>query len=217
MHMPVLQMPALRMQILTKVNERGSAQEMARSGYIDVVGGQSNPVLLNVSAISVHPTMCTSPMTLEQLMLSQEGVSMFEFPATTYEIKAQEHLGLAVTMYINRSKDSVQHSVASIAYVNFDQIMSGAGLMLLKQHVFVDLCASSHEDSVVSKLICLTKSAQKLKDATVRKDVCEELQSVMSACLNSTLLDSAYTPLPCNGMSTHDKIEHIRSSLTLIL
>jgi hypothetical protein len=90
-------------------------------------------------------------------------------------------------------------------------------LMLLKQHVFVDMCASSHEDSVVSKLICLTKSAQKLKDATVRKDVCEELQSVMSACLNSTLLDSAYTPLPCNGMSTHDKIEHIRSSLTLVL
>jgi hypothetical protein len=130
MHMPVLQMPALRMQILTKVNERGSAQDMARSGYIDVVGGQSNPVLLNVSAISVHPTMCTSPMTLEQLMLSQEGVSMFEFPATTYEVKAQEHLGLAVTMYINRSKDSVQHSVASIAYVNFDQIMSGAGVKI---------------------------------------------------------------------------------------
>lgn len=91
-------------------------------------------------------------------------------------------------------------------------------LMLLKQHVFVDfMCATSHEDSVVSKLTCLTQGAQKLKDPAVRNDVCEELQRVMSACLNSTLLESAYSPLPCNGMSTHDKIEHIRSSLTLIL
>lgn len=91
-------------------------------------------------------------------------------------------------------------------------------LMLLKQHVFVDfMCTTSREDLVVSKLIGLTNSAQKLKDPVVRKDICEELQCVMSACLNSTLLDSAYTPLPCNGMSMHDKMERIRSSLTLIL
>jgi len=91
-------------------------------------------------------------------------------------------------------------------------------LMLLKQHVFVDfMCATNHEDSVVSKLICLTKGAQKLKDAVASKAICEELQCVMSACLNSTLLDSAYTPLPCNGMSTHDKMEHVRSSLSLVL
>lgn len=90
-------------------------------------------------------------------------------------------------------------------------------LMLLKQHVFVDFMCSNQEHSVVSKLICLIQSAQKLKDPAVCKDTCEELQRVMSACLNSTLLHSAYTPLPCNGMSMDDKTEHMRSSLTLIL
>jgi hypothetical protein len=130
MHMPVLQLPALRMQILTKVNERNDAHFMASRGYIDVVGSQSTPALLNVSAISIHPTMCTSPMALEQLVLAPKETLMFEFPAASYEITPQDHLGLALTMYINKSKDSVQHSVASIAYVSFDQIMSGAGVKI---------------------------------------------------------------------------------------
>ena len=130
MHMPVLQLPALRMQILTKVNERNDAHLMANRGYIDVVGGHSTPALLNVSAISIHPTMCTTPMALEQLVLAPKETLMFEFPAAAYEIKTQDHLGLAVTMYINRAKEGVQHSVASIAYVNFDQIMSGLGVKI---------------------------------------------------------------------------------------
>ncbi len=90
--------------------------------------------------------------------------------------------------------------------------------MLLNQQVFVDfVCSSNHEHTVVYKLISLIRTAQNLKDQAVRDDTCKELQHVMSACMNSAFLDSSYAPLPCNGMSLREKMEHMRSSLTLAL
>jgi hypothetical protein len=90
--------------------------------------------------------------------------------------------------------------------------------MLLKQQVFVDfVCSANHEHTVLHKLTALIRSAQNLKDQAVRADTCEELQCVMSACMNSTLLDSSYAPLPCNGMSAGDRLEHVRSGLALAL
>lgn len=131
--MPVLQLPALRVQVMTQVRERGDAQAMAQNGYVDVVGASSaarTPSILNVSAISVHPTVCTSCMGPEQLGLSQQGAVMFEFPASTYEFKHQPHLGMAVTLYINRGVECVQHSVAAIAYANFEKIVTGAPVQM---------------------------------------------------------------------------------------
>jgi len=122
--MPVVQLPAIRMQVSTQVSGRNT-RDMAQEGYIDVVGGKPMTVLLNISAASIHPTMCASPIGPDQLVLSQDGAITFQFPEKTYEIHEKEHLGIAVTIYINKSTDSINHSVASIAYVNFDSIMSG--------------------------------------------------------------------------------------------
>lgn len=124
--MQVVQVPAIRLQVMTQVNDRSNARLMAEAGYIDVVGGSEKPTLLNISAVSIHATMCPNSMAQDQLVLSHDGVVMFEFPARAYEVHDKEHLGMAMTLYINKGKDSVQHSVASTAYANFDQIMSGA-------------------------------------------------------------------------------------------
>ena len=134
--MPVLQIPALRVQVLAQVKERGDAQAMVQNGYVDVVGASSaarTPSILNVSAISLHPTVCTACMGPEQLVLSQTGAVMFEFPPSTYEFKHQPHLGMAVTLYINRAAagtDGIQHSVAATAYANFDKIIAGSPVQM---------------------------------------------------------------------------------------
>lgn len=123
--MPVLQLPQMRLQVVTVVNDRSNAPALAQNGYINTVEGHDQIVLLNVSAVSVHPTVCSSSMRQEQVALApQEGTVMFQFPAASYEFEHKPHLGMAVTLYINKSMDSIQHTVASIAYVNFDKIMS---------------------------------------------------------------------------------------------
>lgn len=131
--MPVLQIPALRVQVLAQVKERVDAQAMAQNGYVDVVGASSAAraaTILNVSAVSLHPTVSACCMGPEQLVLSQDGAVMFEFPASAYEFKHQPHLGLAVTLYINRGKDCVQHSVAAMAYANFEKILTGSPVQI---------------------------------------------------------------------------------------
>ena len=123
--MPVLQLPQMRLQVVTVVNDRSNAQTLAENGYINTVAGQDQTVLLNVSAVSVHPTVCTSPMRQDQVVLAPEqGTVIFQLPACAYEFEQKPHLGMAVTLYINKSMDGVKHTVASIAYVNFDRIMS---------------------------------------------------------------------------------------------
>jgi len=123
--MPVVQLPAIRMQVSAQVSGRSNSRDMAQEGFIDVVGAKPLNILLNISAASIHPTMCASPIGPDQLVLSQDGAITFEFPSKTYEVHDKQHLGLAIALYINKSADSVQHSVASIAYVNLDKIMSG--------------------------------------------------------------------------------------------
>ena len=123
--MPVLQLPQMRLQVVTVINDRSNAQVLAENGYINTVPGQEQTVLLNVSAVSVHPTVCTSAMRQDQVVLAPEqGTVLFQLPACTYEFEQKPHLGMAVTLYINRAATGVQHTVATIAYVNFDRIMS---------------------------------------------------------------------------------------------
>ena len=126
--MPTLRLPEMRLQVQTVVNARGDAVAMAQNGYIDVVGGVEQTTLLNVSAVSVHPTACTSSLRQSQMILATEEAEMFEFPAAEYEIEHKPHLGLAVTVYINKGQAAAQHSVASIAYVNFDKLMQGRSM-----------------------------------------------------------------------------------------
>ena len=97
--MPVLQLPTLRLQVVTIVNERSNAHMLARNGYIDTVGGKNESIVLNASAVSIHPTVCTRCMRSEQLVLATEGTNMFQFPACTYEFKQQPHLGPYIYIY----------------------------------------------------------------------------------------------------------------------
>ena len=128
--MPTLRLPEMRLQVQTIVNARGDAVAMAQNGYIDVVGGAEETYLLNASAVSVHPTACTSSMRQDQLILATQDAEVFEFPAADYEIEQKPHLGLAVTVYINRGTEAPQHTVASIAYVSFDKLMQGKAVEL---------------------------------------------------------------------------------------
>jgi len=123
--MPVLQMPQMRLQVVTVVNDRSNAEALAQNGYINTVAGHEQAVLLNVSAVSVHPTVCGTSMRQEQVVLApMQGTVMFQFPAASYEFEHRPHLGMAVTLYINKATEGMQHTVASTAYVNFDKIMS---------------------------------------------------------------------------------------------
>ena len=77
---------------------------MAQKGYIDVVGGVEETTLLNASAVSLHPTACTSSMRKDQFMIASADSEIFEFPTAQYEIEQKPHLGVAVTVYINKGK-----------------------------------------------------------------------------------------------------------------
>ena len=86
--MPVLQMPQMRLQVVTVVNDRSNAEALAQNGYINTVAGHDQAVLLNVSAVSVHPTVCGTSMRQEQVVLAPEqGTVMFQFPACSYEFE----------------------------------------------------------------------------------------------------------------------------------
>ena len=104
-------------------------------------------------------------------------------------------------------KDSASPCVQDAIY-QINEIM----FMLLKQEVFMDFM-STNENLVLSKLLALTKSAEEMGDATMRGVLREELHSIMSSCLSSTLLGSSHAPLPCNGLSAEQKLQHVRSSL----
>jgi len=120
----------MRLQVQTVVNSRGDSDAMAQNGYIDVVGGVEETTLLNVSAVSLHATACTSSMREAQVILATPEDEVFEFPAADYEIELKPHLGLAVTVYINKGTNCTQHTIASIAYAHLDKVMQGHAMQL---------------------------------------------------------------------------------------
>lgn len=90
--------------------------------------------------------------------------------------------------------------------------------MLLKREVCIDFMSSAPQDSaVVAKVTSLTHSAQNIGDAQLREDTLHAVHGIMSACLSCTVLGSTHTQLPCNGMSMDEKMQHMRSSLLLVL
>jgi hypothetical protein len=85
---------------------------------------------------------------------------------------------------------------------------------LLKQEVFMDFISTvTDENLCLPKLIALMKNTKEMSDHTMRDLLREELQCIMSACLSSSLLGSSHAPLPCNGLSADQKLQHVRSSL----
>lgn len=85
---------------------------------------------------------------------------------------------------------------------------------LLKQEVFMDFISTATDENLcLPKLIALMKNAEEMSDHTMRDLLRDELQCIMSACLSSSLLGSSHAPLPCNGLSADQKLQHVRSSL----
>jgi hypothetical protein len=85
--------------------------------------------------------------------------------------------------------------------------------MLLKQEVCIDFLTAAHPGStVLPKLVQLLRTSEPLG-----ADIHTDLQYILSACVSSTVLGSSEARLPCSGMSTSEKMQHMRSSLTLAL
>jgi hypothetical protein len=89
---------------------------------------------------------------------------------------------------------------------------------LLKQEVFMDFISPATDENLcLPKLLALMKNTEDMSDEPMRGLLREELHCIMSACLSSSLLGSSHAPLPCNGLSADQKLQHVRSSLTLSL
>lgn len=85
--------------------------------------------------------------------------------------------------------------------------------MMLKHEVCIDFLTATHPGgTVVPKLVQLLRTSEPLGD-----DIHADLQFIMSACVSSTVLGSSEARLPCSGMSTAEKMQHMRSSMTLML
>lgn len=85
--------------------------------------------------------------------------------------------------------------------------------MLLKHEVCIDFLTAAHPGGpVMPKLVQLLKTSEPLGD-----DIHADVQYIMSACVSSTVLGSSEARLPCSGMSTAEKMQHMRSSMTLML
>ena len=85
--------------------------------------------------------------------------------------------------------------------------------MMLKHEVCIDLLTAAHPGgTVIPKLVQLLKTGEPLGD-----EIRTDLQYIMSACVSSTVLGSSEARLPCSGMSAAEKMQHMRSSMTLML
>ena len=174
--MPVLKMPQLRMQVISVVNERANAGILAENGYMDVIGGHDKPVLLNVSAVSIHPTVCGKSIKSDQIVLNQElNGEMFQFPAATYEFEHQPHLGLALTLYINKSTVSVEHCIAAVAYVNYDVLMTGQATKVRSSLNDVN---NTPVHIVLQALITQDQVAWNQQNADLLKQLCNNFHSI---------------------------------------
>ena len=90
--------------------------------------------------------------------------------------------------------------------------------MLLTSEVCLDFIpVPQRETTVVPKLMQLIVASQGLGDTVLSEDIRNDLQCVMSSCVNCTVLGSCDGPQPCNVMPTSEKLRHMRSSLTRVL
>ena len=121
----------------------------------------------------------------------------------------QEHVLVRLMQLRKKLKQMPQAEHVDEVLCQLNVIM----VLLLKHEVCIDFLAAAHGGStVVPKVAELLKTCEGLGD-----EVCTDVQHIMSACLNATVLGSCETPLPCDGMSLSDKMQHMRSSLLLIL
>lgn len=91
--------------------------------------------------------------------------------------------------------------------------LNGIMHRLLNNQVCIDFMPGRDSGNmVVPKLAELIRTCEAQGD-----DTCADLQGIMSLCINSTLMRASEAPLPCHTMTMSAKMQHMRSSLELIL
>ena len=90
-------------------------------------------------------------------------------------------------------------------------------MMLLNNHVCIDFMRTEERGGTVVSKLADVIAACEAHGPGLGADVLPDLQCIMSACVNSTVLGSADAPLPSDAMAMGAKMQHMRSSLELIL
>ena len=85
--------------------------------------------------------------------------------------------------------------------------------MLLKCDVSIDLSSTGRENTLLAKVGELEQMCNRIGDDELKAHVAVHLRNILSACVSSCMCSAAARPTNSDTMSTHDKLQHVRSSL----
>ena len=85
--------------------------------------------------------------------------------------------------------------------------------MLLKCDVSIDLSSTGRANTLLAKVGELVQMGKCIRDDELKAHVSMHLQSIMSACVSACMCSASSKPNHSDTMSTHDKLQHVRSSL----
>ena len=85
--------------------------------------------------------------------------------------------------------------------------------MLLLCEVSIDLANTGRQNTVLAKVGELLQMCTAIGDDELKAKVSAHLQSILSACVSSCMCSASAKPNASDAMSTHDKLQRVRSSL----
>ena len=85
--------------------------------------------------------------------------------------------------------------------------------MLLLCEVSIDLANTGRQNTVLAKVGELLQMCTAIGDDELKAKVSAHLQSIMSVCVSSCMCSASAKPNASDAMSTHDKLQRVRSSL----
>ena len=85
--------------------------------------------------------------------------------------------------------------------------------MLLQHELSMDLGSTAKENTLLAKTGELVRMCAAISDDELKAQVSKHVQSILSCCLSSSLCCESSRPTPSDAMSTHEKLQHARSSL----
>lgn len=85
--------------------------------------------------------------------------------------------------------------------------------MLLLCEVSIDLANTGRQNTVLAKVGELLQMCTAIGDDELKAKVSVHLQSILSACVSSCMCSASAKPNASDAMSTHDKLQRVRSSL----
>ena len=85
--------------------------------------------------------------------------------------------------------------------------------MMLKHEVSIDFSSTCRENTLLAKIGELVQICKAIHEHDLNAQVTAQLQSILSACLSSSMCSATAKPNVSDAMSVHDKLQHVRSSL----